>query len=103
MFSCLRRSQKHFQGGGTKFRHIFKRSFYLQIVLKHIENEKDCEEVRGHAPPKKIKNSHSVVAILVGFEQFLGKFCLSFLPLILSVSPILMHFVHTFSLCVLRA
>ena len=40
----------------------------------------------------------AVVAILVLPEQVLGKFCLNFLPLILSVAPNMMHFVRTFSL-----
>ena len=48
-------------------------------------------------PPRKIfENLHTVVAILVLFEQFLGKFCLNFLPLNLSVAPNMMHFVRTF-------
>ena len=38
------------------------------------------------------------VGILALFEQFLGKFCLKFLPLNLSVSPNMMHFVRTFSI-----
>ena len=40
----------------------------------------------------------AVVAILVLFEQILGKFCLNFLPLILSVALNMMHFVGTFSI-----
>ena len=36
------------------------------------------------------------MAILVLFEQFAGKFCLNFVPLIPSVSPNVMHFVGTF-------
>ena len=48
-------------------------------------------------PRNIFENSHTVVAILVLFEQFSGKFCLNFWPLILSVSPnIIMHFVRTF-------
>ena len=39
-------------------------------------------------PRKIFENSHVVVAILVLFERILGKFCLSVLPLILSVSQI---------------
>ena len=38
------------------------------------------------------------MAILVLFEQFLGKFCLIFLPLNLSFSPHMMHFARTFSI-----
>ena len=41
---------------------------------------------------------HTVVAILALFEQLLGKFCLNFLPLNLSVLPNIMHFVRTFSI-----
>ena len=41
---------------------------------------------------------HTVVATLVLFEQAFGKFCLNFLPLILSVAPNMMHFVRTFSI-----
>ena len=47
-------------------------------------------------PWKIFENLHTVVAILALFEQFLGKFCLNFLPLNLSVSPNMMHFFHTF-------
>ena len=46
------------------------------------------------SPGKFFENLHTVVAILALFEQFLGKSCLNFLPLNLSVSPTMMHFVH---------
>ena len=49
-------------------------------------------------PRKIFENLHTVVAILVLFEQNLGKFCLKFLPLILSVAPNMMHFVRMFSI-----
>ena len=38
-------------------------------------------------PWKFSQNLHTVEAILALFEQFLGKFCLNFLTLNLSVSP----------------
>ena len=41
---------------------------------------------------------HAAMAILVLFEHFLGKLCSKFLTLILSTSPSMMHFVHTFSI-----
>ena len=47
---------------------------------------------------KIFENLHTVVAILVPFEQFLRKFCLNFLPLNPSVSRNMMHFVRTFSI-----
>ena len=47
-------------------------------------------------PRKTFENLHTVLAILALFEQFLVKFCLKFLTLNLSVSPNMMHFVHTF-------
>ena len=49
-------------------------------------------------PWEIFENLHTVEAILVLFEQFLGKFCLKFLPLFLSASPNAMHFVGTFSI-----
>ena len=49
-------------------------------------------------PQKIFENLHTVVAILALSEQFLGKFCQNFLPLNLSVSPNMMHFVHTYSI-----
>ena len=49
-------------------------------------------------PRKIFENLYIVVAILALFEQFLGKFCLNFLPVNLSVSPYVMHFVCTFSI-----
>ena len=53
-------------------------------------------------PRKNFEIFHTAVAILALFEQFLGKICVNFLPLYLSVSPNMMHFVHTFSiLCVI--
>ena len=51
-----------------------------------------------YSPGKIFENLHTVVAILVLFEQIKGTFCLNFLPLILSVSPNMMHFVRTFSI-----
>ena len=47
---------------------------------------------------KIFENLHTVGTILLLFEQILGKFCLSFLPLILSVALNMMHFVRTFSI-----
>ena len=70
-----------------------------KIILKHLENKKDSGGGSGGMLPQKIfEKLHTVVAILVLFEQFLGKFCLNFLPLNLSVSPNMMHFVRTFSI-----
>ena len=50
---------------------------------------------------KIFKNLLAVEVILELFEQFLRKFCLRFLPLNLSVSPNIMHFVQTFSIIML--
>ena len=38
-------------------------------------------------PQKVFENLRTAMAILVLFEQFSGKFCFQFWPLILSVSP----------------
>ena len=49
-------------------------------------------------PRKFFENLHTVMAIFVLFEQFSGKFCLCFWPLILSAPPNMMHFVRTVSI-----
>ena len=49
-------------------------------------------------PQKTFGNLRTVVASLVLFKQFLGKFCSNFLPLNLSVPPNMIHFVPTFSI-----
>ena len=49
-------------------------------------------------PQKLFENLYAVIAILVRFKSFLGKFCLIFLTLILCASPNMMHFVCTFSI-----
>ena len=41
---------------------------------------------------------HTVMAILVPFEQFSSKVCSYFWPLILSASPNMIHFVRTVSI-----
>ena len=63
-----------------------------------MENKKRLLGSGGVLPQKIFKNLHTVVVILVLFEQFLCKFCLKFLPLNLSVSPSIMQFVRTFSI-----
>ena len=47
---------------------------------------------------KIFENLHAIMAILVLFDQFSGKFCLNFLTIILSASPHIMHFVRIFSI-----
>ena len=52
----------------------------------------------GMLPKTIFESLHAVMAILVVFEQFSGKFCLYFWLLILSASPNMMHFVRTVSI-----
>ena len=52
----------------------------------------------GMLPRKFFENLRTVMAIKVLFEQFSGKFCLYFWPLILSASPNMMLFVRTVSI-----
>ena len=47
---------------------------------------------------KIFENLHTAMAILVLFEQSLGKVCSYFWPLALSASPNMMHFVRTVSI-----
>ena len=46
-------------------------------------------------PLKSFENLHTVMAILVLFEQFSGKVSSYFWPLTLSALPNMMHFVRT--------
>ena len=79
MLSSQRRIQKFFQGGGIQIRHIFKRSFFGRIILKHIENKKGSRGGGGGMLPRKVsENLLTVLAILALFEQFSGKFCVKF-------------------------
>ena len=50
----------------------------------------------GMLTRKVFKNLDTVMAILALFEQNYGKFCSIFLPLTLSPSPNMIHFVRTF-------
>ena len=75
MFSCLRRIRKIFQGGGTLFRHIFKRSCFSAKLFLSMLKIKALGGPGGMLPRNFFKNLHAVLAILVLFEQLLGKFC----------------------------
>ena len=98
MFSSLGRIQKNFQGGGTQIRHIFNGSYSAELFLSILRIKKALGGSGGMLPRKIFENLHTVVAILVLLEQFLGKFSLNFLPVNLSVTPNMMHFVRTFSI-----
>ena len=96
MFATYRYSRSFFKEGAPKFA-IFSSMFFSdRIILKYIENKKKLWGPGSMLPWKIFENLYAVVAILALFEQFLDKFCLKFLPLNLSVSPNMMHFVRTF-------
>ena len=82
----------------TQFRLIFKRSFFADLFQSIVRMRKAVGGSGGMLPRKFSEILHAVGAILVLFEQVLGKFCLNFLSLILSVAPNMMHFVRTFSI-----
>ena len=87
-----------FREGAPNFAIFSNVLFSGRIILKHIENKKGSRGSGGMLSQKIFENLRAVVGILALFEQFLGKFCLNFLPLYLSVSPNMMHFVRTFSI-----
>ena len=79
--SCQGRIQKFFQGGSTKFNHFFKRIFSGRVNFKQlISTKNDSRGSRSMLPRKTFENLHSVMVILVLFEQFLGKVCHIFGP-----------------------
>ena len=98
MLSCLGRIQKFFEGGGTQIQHMLKRSFLAELFSSILRMKKAIGGSGGMLARKFFETLHAVMTILVLFEQILGKFCLNFLPLILSVAPNMMHFVCTFSI-----
>ena len=68
--------------------------FPAELSSSSLSKKNDSRGVRGHAPLNIFKNLHTVMAILVLFEQFSGKFCLWFWPLIFNTGtlPNIMHF-----------
>ena len=100
MFSCLRCIQEFFSGKGHSNLLYFQACFFFsgRIILEHIGNKKGSRGIRGMLSRKVFENLHASVAMLELFGQFLGKFCLNFLPLNLSVSAEMMHFVYIFSI-----
>ena len=64
-----------FREGALNFDIFSSVVFCGRIILNHIENKKGSGGFGGMLLRKIFKNLHTVVAILVLFEQFLGKFC----------------------------
>ena len=52
-----------------------------------VDGQKQLWGSGGILSKKIFENLYTAMNILVRFEQFSGKFCLNFLPLILSASP----------------
>ena len=91
-------SRTFFKKEAPKFAIFSSVLFSGGIILKYIENKKALGGFGSMLPQNFFENSNTVGAILALFEQYLGKFCLNFLPQNLSVPPNMMHFVHTFSI-----
>ena len=90
-----------FKEGEPKISIFSSEFFFLAELFQSIgllRTKKALGGSGGMLLRKFFENLHDIVAILELFEQFLGKFCLNFLPLNLSISPNMMHFVHTFSI-----
>ena len=73
---------------GAQFQHFFSNVvFFGRANLKQIENKKGTYGSGDMLSRKIFEILHAVMAILVHFEYFSGKFCLNFLTLILIDSP----------------
>ena len=59
---------------------FFKRIFPAEIFLSNLSAKNDSRGVREHAPLENFENLHTVMAILLLFEQFLRKICHIFGP-----------------------
>ena len=51
--------------------------FPAELSTSNLSNKNDSRGVQGHAPLEIFENLHTVMAILVLFEQFSGKFPVS--------------------------
>ena len=87
-----------FRDGAPNFVTFSSVVFSGRVNFQQLSNKNDSRGVRWHAPPDNFENLHTVMAILVLFEQFSGKVCSYFWSLTLSASPNMMHFVRTVSI-----
>ena len=70
---CQERTQNFFQGGGTNFRHFFKRFFFGRFKFKQLMysyTKNDSREFGGTLPRQFFENLHTAMGILVLSEQF---------------------------------
>ena len=74
--SCQGHIQNFFQRERTNFLHFFNRSFFGRLNF----SKNDLGGCGRKLPRKNFKNLHTLKAILVLFEQFLGKVCHIFGP-----------------------
>ena len=66
---------------GIKFRHFVKRSFFpAELILNNLSNKNDSRGSGGMLPQKCFENLHTVMAILVLFQQISGNFVYMFGP-----------------------
>ena len=93
-----------FSGRGHQISSLFPAFFFPnKLILSNLSNKNDSRGSAGMLPQKSFENLHTVMAVLVLFEQFSGKFCLYFWFPILSASPNMMRFFAQFQLCVVKA
>ena len=71
--------------GRDQFLLLFQAYFFpAGLILNNLSTKNDSREVQSMLPRKFVENLHTVMAVLVLFEQFLGKVCSYFWPLPLS-------------------
>ena len=104
--ACSSGVARNFKRGAITSTFFSSVNFFRQNKFEaELETRKAPGEYGDMLPRRICENLYAVMAILVLFEKFSRKVCLIFLPLILTVSPIMMHFVRKFliRLCVLKA
>ena len=85
-------------GKGHQISSLFQEYFFsAELVISNLSNKNDSRGSGGMLSRKKFENLHTIMAVLVLFEQISSKISSYFWPLTLSASSNMMHFVRTVS------
>ena len=75
MFHARGVFRSFFREGAPNFVTFLNVVFPSELTLSNLSTKNDSKESGDMLPRKMFENSHTVMASLVRFEQFLGKVC----------------------------